>query len=462
MVSYEDYVLNEIQMNYVRETSVKFKIRKYIEEHGEYPEGISFEATDEEIEEYRKIFYSLYYIKCNKIPFRSIRKVCDYLYEAECNDVDYDFAFDYFKVNPQGVGGACSSMRSGNYFGRNFDWYYNHDVDFVIHTPRINGRYASIGVAGCQPNLTASMVDGRVMSEYFKIMPFMLLDGINEHGVFVNDNVVPGNDLECTTTGTTPLQEKKGDLCMNMLPRFVLDNYRTAREAIDDIRNHWSVYMKPTALLGHYEVHYMIGDPNETYIVEFFNNEMYVEKTDTDGGKLSIMTNFYIKGVELVEGRIGNVGENLSGLTTYGSGVDRYNILADRYEDAALSKDKMIEAMESVWYSQAYDVSNKWYSEMVGSHDYILDPDGSDPTALVGMNTDPSHYEPIFSIIDGWYEARNRDEAKVWHTTHTSVYDIENRRLYMEFQEKEIEDETYVFDIKPPFGSWGNEDGKDY
>ena len=172
-------------------------------------------------------------------------------------DVDYDYAFNYFKVTPQNISGGCSCMRSGDFFGRNFDWYYNHDIDFVIHTPRIGNRYASIGVAGCFPNLTTSIVESGKSNELFKIFPFFLLDGINEKGVFINDNVVPGQDMNCTTTGTTPLKSKRGDLCINMLPRFVLDNYASAKEAVEDIRDHWSVYMKPSEVLGHYETHYI-------------------------------------------------------------------------------------------------------------------------------------------------------------------------------------------------------------
>lgn len=461
MIEYSDFNLTPAQIKHLKEINARKSIQKYIKENGSAPSDTSsfYTVTPEDLERHRRLQYSIYLTKYQRSPFKSIEKICDYLYKAECREVDYNFAFDYFKINDVPVSGACSSIRSGNYFGRNFDWYYNHDIAMVIHTPRLNGRYASIGMAGCQPYLTGEMVEAGTFSEYLKAYPFFLLDGINEKGVFVNDNVVPGQDMDCTTTGTTPLEDKKGDLCMNMLPRFVLDNYASAREAIDDIRNHWSVYMKPSELLGHYEVHYMIGDPNETYIVEFYNNEMYVEKTDTDGGKLAVMTNFYIKGINLIDGKIGNVGENLSGLTPNGSGVDRYNILVDAYESAAESKDAMMEAMESVWYSKAYDRNNHWYSEFVGSPDRIADPDGS---VLLTMNDPAEKYENVLNIIDGWYDNRNRDEWKVWHTTHTSVYDIRNRRLHLRFQENEIEDKEYVFEISSPFGQWGNEDGKDY
>lgn len=459
MKEYKDFELNEPQLRHIKEVNARKLIEDYIKKNGVEPEDVtSFFVLPDDIERYKRVYYSIYLANLQKNPFVSITKKCEYLYEATCMDVDYDYAFDYFKVNSQDITGGCSSMRSGGFFGRNFDWYYNHDITFVIHTPRIGNRYSSVGVAGCFPYLTREIVDSGYANEAFKIFPFYILDGINEKGVFVNDNVVPGQDMEQTTTGTTPLKTKKGNLCMNMIPRFVLDNYASAKEAVEDIRDHWSVYMRPSELLGHYEVHYMIGDPNETYIVEFFNNEMHIEKTDIDGSKLSIMTNFYIKDTNLVNGRIGNVGDNLSNLTPNGSGVDRYNILADHY-DSANTLEGMRSAMRDVWYSKAYDRNNHWYSEFVGSPDRVEDPNGN---VLLTMNSPADHYEPIFDAIENWFDERNRDEWKVWHTTHSSVYDINERRLYLRFQENEIEDKEYVFEIGSLYGWWPNEDGKDY
>lgn len=64
----------------------------------------------------------------------NLKKIEDYLYEVSVADLDYDWADKMFKEGPP-VGdsfGACSSMRRGNFHGRNFDWKYDNAVEFVV------------------------------------------------------------------------------------------------------------------------------------------------------------------------------------------------------------------------------------------------------------------------------------------------------------------------------------------
>ena len=401
MKEFKDFELTDFQIERIKENNMRKGISDYIRNNGVEPEdaNVFYKLNEGDVDKYRRLYYSIYLSKYQKIPFKGISKICDYLYEATCTDVDYEYAFKHYMDQKVEITGGCSSMRSGNFFGRNFDWYYNHDTAFVIHTPRLKGRYASLGMAGCNPALSMSTVDSGSWVEAYKIFPFFLLDGINEWGVFVNDNVVPGQDMETHTTGTTPLKKKKGDLCMNMIVRFILDNYKTAREAVEDIRDHWSVFSADSELLGDYEVHFTVGDYNETFILEFFNNEVKILPVNMDGSKLAIMTNFFLNNVNLINGKVGDVGENLSGVTPFGSGIERYNILVDAFENAGLSKDNMMEAMKSVWYSNAYDKTKFWASEMVGAEDRVKnDEELLERTELFFTMCEETGQQPLWEL----------------------------------------------------------------
>lgn len=443
MLSYQEFSLTDNQINLLKKVHADHEISKYIKENGVTPENPSlfYTYTTEEFERFKRIQYGLYVLQSNTsdtYPFNSITKLADYLYEATCSELDYSYATDYFnRFNPS-LAPACSSMRNGNFYGRNLDWYYNHDAEFIIRTTKTTDRFASIGAASCNPLLSMAAVDSGTYQEAFKIFPFMLVDGINEKGLFINVNVVPGGD-KGKTLGTTPTSTKKGALCMSMLPRFVLDNYSTALEAITDLKAHYSIYASNSPTLGGYETHYMIGDATDTYIVEFINNELYFEKA-------SIMTNFYLHGTQLFNGKVDTSANNASNITSHGAGLERYNILVDDYATAN-TKNGMLNAMKDVWYSKAYDRTNKWYTEFVGAKDRVAEAEGREEYLSVTSPRD--HFGPTFDRTDILYANRNRDLGfnGTWHTTHTSIYDIAARKLYFYPQEGETSSREFIFTV---------------
>ena len=85
----------------------------------------------------------------------SISKVKDYLFEAHYDKLNYTKANIYFKNKQAEVPIAgCSSVRQGNFYGRNLDWFYSEQADIIVHTPRVGGHYANIGVASSISTLT--------------------------------------------------------------------------------------------------------------------------------------------------------------------------------------------------------------------------------------------------------------------------------------------------------------------
>lgn len=368
--------------------------------------------------------------------YDSIEKVKDYLYEVKYSELDYEFANNWFKNGNAAISrGACSSVRKDNWYCRHYDWNYNHDVDFIIRTPRLNGRYATVGLGGCDPSLKEDFVSTFAYSDSYKIVPFKLLDGINEYGVFANTNVVPNQKGE--TTGTIPIEEQKLELCNLMIPRFVLDNFKTAQEAIDYIRNYVSIYSySPLVTNFKEDIHVMIGDENKTFVMEFVDNQIVVNE-------FPIMTNFFIDGVDFNEDGSVYTPEDhdfddtksaisVNHITSHGQGLERFNILNAGF-NSIVDKQSARELMDKVYYTGAYTSRDPiWYSECVGDMgvhgDYTLD------SRLSSLNQ-------IWNVMRGQYADRSRDTAETWHTVHSCIYDLKNRKIYFIAQEdgKEIE-----------------------
>lgn len=340
----------------------------------------------------------------------NLTRITDYLYEVYYEDYDYDFITkanaDKYKVKL----GGCSSVRNSGFHARNYDWYYDNNVEFIVHTPAKNGRHASVGVATSIPGLTRDFVASKEFSNSYKLVPFFTVDGINDAGVAININVVPFGD-KGLTTGTNPNGK---DLFFVNVVRYVLDYADSVDDAIELIKNS-NVYAVNTDALQE-EGHFMISDKNKTAVVEFVNNKMVV----VSGA--NIMTNFYLS----------------TELTPHAAGLERYDILTRNYP-LGTTKEGMLSLMKKVWYTQAYKrtTSPFWYSEFVKDYTYSGYGD-------ITINSPHSDFTPIVDKAINMFNNRSRDDGKTWYTVHTSVYDLENKTLTIVPQET---DELYEFSI---------------
>lgn len=378
-------------------------------------------------------------------PFDT-NKLEDYVYEMYCDKLDYENAYKYFEINRPvaqhnalGGGGSeghnialdrvCSSIRKGNYHGRNYDWKYDNIVDFVVRTPHQNGRYATIGFGGIFDHLTQEFVESGQYSKEYSLVPFKIVDGINEMGLVVNTNVVP--ETSTKTTGTIPTGELIDTVCTRMLPRYVLDKFATAQEAVDFLQEHVSVFNHGELSSDyHYDIHMMISDINDTFIVEFIDNEIVVHDDK------NIMTNFALTNVVFnADGSVYTPATQDSthdavitnNIDPHGSGLERYNILNAAYDNISTEAD-MIAAMQSVKYTNAYTgttTATKWYTEGVG------EIEGVD----IEVNSSLEDCEERYQLMQTAYENRDRDTGFTWHTVHSCVYDIANKSVKVIFQE---------------------------
>lgn len=360
--------------------------------------------------------------------YDEIRKHEDYLYEVNYSNLDYDNAYEYFNSRKIPLNtGACSVLKKGNLIGRNFDWTYDENVSFIVHTAGNENRYASIGMSGGATNLTKTIVEGGEFNDAYKIVPFLLVDGVNECGVFIEENVVP-QDYE-RTTGTTPAVELKESLCSLMIVRFVLDHFATAQSAVEYLRDYTSIYSPKGLDDMHYDVHFFISDKNNTYVIEFIENEIQIIDLTN---KNKIMTNFHLYNTtmdsngKVIINRDGS-GTNSSGVTANGSGLERYNLIIDNYDDIE-DADDMRDVTNILKYTNAYNLMypNFWYTEFTGINGLDVTSPASDYTTIIKDTAEK-------------YSHRSRNKESeyfgTWQTTHSAVYDLDNYILRLLVQE---------------------------
>lgn len=375
----------------------------------------------------------------------ALTKLQDYLYmyESIASDMSYEEAIKYFEENFHNREnvltatipyGACSSIRNGNFYGRNYDWYYNTNTTFVVYDKAQKDKYEFLGVA--QSVLDEIDFDSETTIQKIRLIPYLILDGVNAHSVFCNTNVVPTGDLGITTGTHSDLE---GDyICQIMLPKYVLDHFTNATDAVNWIRDEAKIFA-PRNATTQLELHFMVGDPNHTYIVEFVHNEAVI--FEVTNSKQEVMTNFYRYGAIFDE----NGHVDFNSVTAYGSGLERYNILVDA-RDSVDSIASMRDCMNLVQYTKAYTEiytdpvakiinPNTWKTEW--AHDY------SDSTILphpmdLHANSPLSDYEysGIFDVLYNMYQNRSRETGTTWQTVHSSVYDIERKELYLKVQEE--------------------------
>ena len=310
----------------------------------------------------------------------------DYLYEITVNDYDEDYLLETLS-SPFG---ACSEVRNGKYVGRSYDWTFSHSCEFIVKTPAKSGRYASVGVSSV--NVTEQEITDKNYNEKLKLIPYQLLDGVNEHSVYCGINVVPAGD-KGFTTGTNKGKKRLPNIA---IPRLVMDKASSAKEAIRLLENRdvYSVYYE-----GEYiELHALICDATDTFIVEFDHNKMVVNSYDN---QKAIMTNFYVTDWNgtIAAKWLGNTDEEIkaTGLTPHAEGLERYLILQEGLDNVN-SIDSAMTLMDKVKFTKAYDKNTNpfWYSELVGARNLTI------------YNT-AEEYAPIVDIFIDMFNNRDRN-----------------------------------------------------
>lgn len=362
-----------------------------------------------------------------KRPYTLKRRLNTYLYEFQYDTYDIEKIKTYFLKefkrpnrnvptlsNFRKLGG-CSGLRNGNFFGRNFDWMYDNSITAVIRVPADEtiGRQASIGVAYVA-GLTEEVVKSDVNVFDYNLVPFRTVDGINDSGVYIQDNVVPPGDYDYTVS-TNPGAKHRVPAMLAV--RYVLDYATNAVHACELIKNDLDLYGFYTDKVQD-EIHYLIADSNNTFIVESISNRIEV----IDVAERPIITNFHIWNTVVKDGAI-----DMNTVTPHANGTERYNILLAN-KDSATSLEGMMNVMKMVEYTKTYSSEPFWYSELYGGA-YTKD-------------TPVEEFEMIRKYMLDAYKERDRKTPYkgvvwTWQTCHCSVYDLEHRMLWLVDQERD-------------------------
>lgn len=335
----------------------------------------------------------------------------EYFYSIEYDNFDFyranDFALNNSKLI---IPGACTSCRSGDFHGRNLDFFINDSCQIFLRLKGNSKRYESIGIVDCIPRLTKKMVDEHSPElfdkndDFMNFIPLNIVDGINEKGVCININVCPKGICE-PLTETNPGKQK---IAVTSLSRYVLDNASSVDEAVKLIKE--ANVCDPAGFPA--EFHLMISDLNKTVVVEFWDNKTVVTEANA-------MTNFYVCNPD----------------TELGMGRERFDIVSKGLSGIKTQED-MLENMKRVYFSQAYllDTDPYWYSDLVVDIEHGSYKDIRSGNFKIFEETKQMSYKDYVSLV----EQKKRRDGKNWMTTHTCSYDLRNKSMLVTIQETDM------------------------
>ncbi len=345
---------------------------------------------------------------CGKIdkPAYSIpEKLGDYLYYIEYYDFVPEIAGD---IEPIEIKGGCSTVRNGNFFGRNLDMNYCDCPEFIVRMNASEERFASIGLSA-NPYIgtnCSEMTEDELMR-----IPTITNDGINENGVLASVHVVLADgidDMSGTNEGGKLIDGR-------YVVRYVLDHAESAKHAVSLLEQADII-----GGFGKYGLHWMIADENDTYIVEIIDGRLAVSKN-----QFHFMTNFYLNyGPIQKKQTVGGVEfTNVPLLNERALGVERWAYIRSHYEEGA-SFEGMAKLMENVKATTVYSQSKDelWLTEHSGDS--------------LTIHSSREDFLSVAAAQQEMYEHRDRTNPQGdWITWHTSVYDIAQQKLSVWSQE---------------------------
>ncbi|MCQ2310183.1 MAG: linear amide C-N hydrolase [Paludibacteraceae bacterium] len=367
-----------------------------------------------------------------KMAYEAMKRLQPYLYAIEYSELDYEAARAYFSTHFVPVQGACTALRKGNQLGRNYDWTYDKQVEFLVRTKAHNGRYASIGIAGSISALTTDTIGE--YSEEFKYMPFRMLDGMNEKGLTANVNMLnhaEGRSLP--VDGTTPRIEEREAICSAMLVRYVLDNFTTPKEACEYIRDYVRVY-PPYHDGKTTDLHFSLTNKEQLYYLCFEPDNGGVFRTaiaDVKDQPLPfVMTNFRMWWAQRIydseTGKYDRFADpNYQYVEKYGMGIERANLCLQFVQDTETTQSVLDFMNIDLRYTEAYAPLGDWLTEFVGPYSQ----------EDLARDSAPEEFERILGIVRQRYAERSRETALTWQTVHSVVYNLDTMTMQLVIQQ---------------------------
>lgn len=357
----------------------------------------------------------------NKTYYHDLKKLTNYMHTVVFDDYKEDLAPTHIEPIP-GMP-SCSTISNNNYFARNLDYYYSEIPSFIVKMKASKKRYASVGLT-YNINITEDDVivierNKKQNADVINIIPNRMVDGINENGVACCLNTCSLEDLpQGTVTGTNP---GKPRLYAFSVCRYILDHAKSAKDAID-LLNERDIY-----LIGNEKsnLHYMIADKDETYVVETFDNRLVCKKKENDE---RIMTNSYLN-LTPEQIKATYEGEYKGDLPNYAHGVERYDKLKEQYNNLT-SVDAIRNALKEIRFSNMYPACEEMPTEPINATE--------DYSQTQIHNNDYPYWKELYEGTRAVLENHRRDLGLIydtWITTHSVIYDLNNKKAHLVVQE---------------------------
>lgn len=240
-----------------------------------------------------------------------------FLYYAEYNpqNLNPEIANSYYRRFPQKPSG-CSGVYKDGFVLRNFDWTYNEEVEFIARmnrNPFYGVEHSSLGFAAINPGHTrrrmSEIVEGNLLDPYLFILPYSLIDGINDAGIYVQSNAVYTSDVS-----KIDLNPGKPGCCeQTMVPRMILDRAGSLEDVPSILE---SLHVYGSSIIKDINLHFLVADKERCFVVEFENDRF-------DIVEFSVLTNFRLnRGFQvLTDGK-----PDWETIEDYGMGVERWQI----------------------------------------------------------------------------------------------------------------------------------------
>lgn len=326
-------------------------------------------------------------------------KVAPYLFEVTVDDYSPEAPGHLLDIALSEFG--CTAVRNGNYYGRNLDFFISEISELVLHTPAKDGRHATVGVARLL-HMTDAEIEAGVTKEQLSLLPWGTFDGINDSGLFCNMNVTPSSDSGIPHTSPDP---ELPEINCVYLVRALLDNCANVEEAMAYVNSHNVTGVD----VGGFDLHFMIGDPEKTVVLEYFDNKAVFTE-------INIMTNFLVC--------------HLPEYTPHADGIERFDIIKEHYAEGGESMEGMWNLLKRVKFSQAYDPATEpfWKTEFIGGPRTV-------DTPVEEIFADSKVQEDMANFKHFKETGEYSPEMKLWFTVHNSTYDIANRTLWVTVRE---------------------------
>lgn len=360
-------------------------------------------------------------------------ELLDHVYEVPTyTELDEEYADNYFlktydnwkREDKEVQGGGCSAIKTtlddGTVaVGRNMDLNISNKCAYVVRTS-VPHKNKTFGLAytfrDISPDYAKLKQDGGLQDDFYKLLPFMCDDVMNEKGLYIEINMRngeywPTGEDKYACKGTNEYASKK--VYMFELTRYIAENCDDLAQAKEYLKS-LNVYSQE----HYWNYAFLICDRfGNSSILEFGLNRYYWNDD------AYCQTNFYLNrdchNIEKIYSGLGRYATLNAGIINVHTKADLYNL------------------MDKVSYYQVYDPYNCQFdprSENIGALPYLT----------YELIFDERYKDAIYMMMDEFGKSvrslsrqQQMDQNKFWESSFTEVVDVTNRNILCRFFENE-------------------------